>query len=498
MTRPPSLSSTGLDLWGNSTPDRHDVPVRNVLGWMTHEPPAPDRPIAPADLADGELIDRVRAGDESAYGLLFARHRGSASASAARIVGESEADDVVAEAFERILVALRRGEGPRLTFRPYLLATVNNAAVDRLRRIGRQIPVDPAELAPLFTESDGAQLRAEHAVLRSALASLPPRWQQVLWLCEVERVPHAEVGALLDLSSGAVSQLALRARRGLTKAYVDQHSGLDEPATWRADLRVLLLPLAATTLGAGGPGDLGPTGSALATGGVSSGAKAVLAVLAGVVTVGLAVGLAVHVAPDDDPPAPSPADSRGVSTPVPTGGPRTPRSGSPTSPTVRATTTTAPTTSNPSVPAGPSSTAPTPSPTSPTSPTSTDRPTTRPDASDHPTPSTPTAADPRLEVEVADSPRGAAWRRVVVHVIDAAPGVKVSLSGTGISRYCRPGCQSADPSGTWLATAATTPGSSSLVIDVLPEDAARFQARLTGSGWEDARAANNDATVHPA
>ena len=56
-----------------------------------------------------------------------------------------------------------------------------------------------------------------------AFASLPERWQLVLWHTEVEGQRPAEVAPLLGLTANAVSQLAHRAREGLRQAFVSMH-----------------------------------------------------------------------------------------------------------------------------------------------------------------------------------------------------------------------------------------------------------------------------------
>ena len=53
--------------------------------------------------SDPELIAAVRAGDADAYGVLFERHRLSALALARQIAGPSDADDLVSDAFIKVL-----------------------------------------------------------------------------------------------------------------------------------------------------------------------------------------------------------------------------------------------------------------------------------------------------------------------------------------------------------------------------------------------------------
>ena len=79
-------------------------------------------------LSDAELITSSRAGSDAAFAVLYNRHA-AAARSAARSLGASRADvdDLVSEAFTRVLSALRRGAGPEVAFRPYLMTCVRNA-----------------------------------------------------------------------------------------------------------------------------------------------------------------------------------------------------------------------------------------------------------------------------------------------------------------------------------------------------------------------------------
>src|SRR5215475_7886648 len=70
--------------------------------------------------SDARLIAAVRAGDPTAYGILYERHAASARRLASQIVKTpADADDVVAETFARVLYAIRGGNGPAEAFRPY-------------------------------------------------------------------------------------------------------------------------------------------------------------------------------------------------------------------------------------------------------------------------------------------------------------------------------------------------------------------------------------------
>src|SRR4051794_33955277 len=95
---------------------------------------------------DAELLDAVRSGDSAAYGQLYTRHMAAAQSLAHQLVrGPTDADDVVAEAFARVLDLLHRGGGPVDGFRPYLLTAVRRVAYDRYRGERRQVATGTIE-----------------------------------------------------------------------------------------------------------------------------------------------------------------------------------------------------------------------------------------------------------------------------------------------------------------------------------------------------------------
>ena len=71
---------------------------------------------APAEAqgpSDGELIEAVRHGSTEAYATLYERHVAAAHNMARQVAkSQAEADDLVSEAFAKVLDALRSGRGP--------------------------------------------------------------------------------------------------------------------------------------------------------------------------------------------------------------------------------------------------------------------------------------------------------------------------------------------------------------------------------------------------
>jgi RNA polymerase sigma factor (sigma-70 family) len=188
----------------------------------------------PADLSpksDAELIESVRNGEIAAYGALFERHA-TAAHNLARQLARSgaEADDLVSEAFAKVLDTLRAGKGPDTAFRAYLLTALRHTAYDKTRKDKRiDLTEDMTDVGGAVGEaltvqfSDTAVAGLERTMAAKAFAKLPERWQAVLWHTEIEQQSPADVAPLLGLTANGVSALAYRAREGLRQAYLQVH-----------------------------------------------------------------------------------------------------------------------------------------------------------------------------------------------------------------------------------------------------------------------------------
>ena len=134
--------------------------------------PRPDDLSSTGDLG---LLRAARRGDRLAFGLLYLRHNAAAwrvACVASRFSPDAEL--ALIEGFTRIFSALP--ENPEesaaggVSFRPYLLACVRQAALDRARVAGRSGPADAG------AEAEGAEGTPELA----PLAGLGPDGEIVL------------------------------------------------------------------------------------------------------------------------------------------------------------------------------------------------------------------------------------------------------------------------------------------------------------------------------
>ena len=189
-------------------------------------------------LGDAELISAVRGGDTQAYGQLFERHADAARRLARQLVSPGDVEDLVSEAFVKVLTVLQRGGGPDMAFRAYLLTAVRRLRVDRLRATSRLHTTDDMEMFdPGVPFRDTAVEGFENAAAARAFASLPERWQLVLWHTEVEGDKPGDIAEMLGMSPNSVSALAYRAREGLRQAFLNEHIADfdDDQCRWTHD-----------------------------------------------------------------------------------------------------------------------------------------------------------------------------------------------------------------------------------------------------------------------
>ncbi len=136
-----------------------------------------------------------------------------------RAAGDASlADDVVQEAFVRVLQTPRRvrDRGP---LEPYLYRVASNLLRDHWRRRGRDLRLGEA-LARREAVGGGARRPRDDALERAhalevTFAQLKPRERALLWLAHVDGYSHREIASILRLRPLSVRVLLSRARARL-------------------------------------------------------------------------------------------------------------------------------------------------------------------------------------------------------------------------------------------------------------------------------------------
>ena len=166
--------------------------------------------------SDEERMQAVGKGDLDALRDLVLAHQRSAWSVAFRFLHDSaEAEDVVQDAFLKILDAAPRYR-PTASFRTYLYQVVSRLCIDRVEKkrpdYTDEIP-DVADPSPGPGEILAA--RQEEDVVRTALDSLPANQRMAVILKHYEGLSYAEIGLAIGVTAKAVEGLLGRARSSL-------------------------------------------------------------------------------------------------------------------------------------------------------------------------------------------------------------------------------------------------------------------------------------------
>jgi len=170
---------------------------------------------------DSELLRSMLAGDEEALALLYRRRQGSVYRFALQMSGSKPmAEDVTQEVF---LFLMREGhvfDPARGSLSAFLLGVARNHVLRRMRVDQFMTPIgndDDDEAVFVATGTDLRPLddlaRAETIELvRRAVLSLPPKYREVVVLCELQDVSYGEAAEILGCAIGTVRSRLHRAR----------------------------------------------------------------------------------------------------------------------------------------------------------------------------------------------------------------------------------------------------------------------------------------------
>ena len=134
-----------------------------------------------------------------------------------RVGEEAVAEDIVSEAFIRLLESTHAGSGPRTSLRGWLMGTVSNLVNDYFRKVYNQ-PTDPlydevpASIGDPTTWTEGKDRQEK---LHWALAKLTIDQQNVLALRFGSGCSLAETAVMMDKKPNAIKQLQFRALTAL-------------------------------------------------------------------------------------------------------------------------------------------------------------------------------------------------------------------------------------------------------------------------------------------
>ena len=176
------------------------------------------------DPNDLQLVQRVQAGDRSAFDLLVRKYQYRVAALVRRYVrDEAEAEDVAQEAFVRAWRALPQFRGES-QFYTWLYRIAVNTAKNHLAGLGRRPAMEAIDdeagttLREAEALQDGASpeqevLRGElEALVLAAFEALAPELREALSLREVEGLSYEAIAERMGCPIGTVRSRIFRAR----------------------------------------------------------------------------------------------------------------------------------------------------------------------------------------------------------------------------------------------------------------------------------------------
>ncbi len=181
-------------------------------------------PPAATDAApsDHELVRAAAAGDREAFAELYTRYHVCIFRFARLMTGSTaSAEDVVQDVFLALMRDASRYDVRRASLSTYLYGIARRQTRRRLARERRFVMLgsfesgrsDHTASQPL----DDVIRAGELERLRLAILGLPPRYREIVVLCDLQDVAYADAAAMLGCAIGTVRSRLHRARHLLAK-----------------------------------------------------------------------------------------------------------------------------------------------------------------------------------------------------------------------------------------------------------------------------------------
>ena len=169
--------------------------------------------------ADEALMERVQAGEEEAFKLLYNRYRLPLYGYIRRMVSRGElADEIFQDSFLNVYRAREGWLAHHGSFRSWLYRIATNLIRDRARSQGRR-PEFSSEDLDIFGAASGERVDPTSRMgLERALATLPENLRDAFWLGAVDGLDHREVAMALSITPDNARARISRARQHLRTA----------------------------------------------------------------------------------------------------------------------------------------------------------------------------------------------------------------------------------------------------------------------------------------
>jgi RNA polymerase sigma-70 factor (ECF subfamily) len=178
--------------------------------------------------SDGDLLERIRAGDQAALQALYGRHHVKIFRFALRLVhSEASAEDIVSEVFIDVWRNATNFEG-RSEASTWLLAIARNKAYSLLRR-KKEDGLDDEMAAAIEDKADNPEVvlqkKSKGELLRACLSGLSREHREVIDLVYYHDKSVEEVALIVGAPEGTVKTRMFHARKKLSQ--LAQAAGID-------------------------------------------------------------------------------------------------------------------------------------------------------------------------------------------------------------------------------------------------------------------------------
>src|SRR3954451_1741802 len=198
--------------------------------------------------SDGDLVVRLRAGDDTAFESIYDRYHHGLFAFCRHMLGSrEEAEDAIQHVFLAVHRNLRAGD-KLVTLKPWLYAVARNRCLNMLaaRRQGASLDDVPEPSTDGLAVAAAVERRQDLQALLGDLAGLPDDQRAALLLAELGDLSHDEIAQALEVRRDKVKALVFQARTSLMHTRdardTDCRAIQEQLATMRgADLRRVTL-----------------------------------------------------------------------------------------------------------------------------------------------------------------------------------------------------------------------------------------------------------------
>lgn len=177
---------------------------------------------------DGELLQRVGAGDAAAYRALVERHMPALLRLARRMLrDDAEAEDVTQDALLRLWRGAKSIEVGTNGVKPWLWRVTSNICIDRMR--AKRASAGEDELPDIEIAATQHHRLEQQDLARqvdASLKTLPERQRLALVLFHYQGLTQNEVAEAMEISAEAVESLLARARRTVKGLLADEWKSL--------------------------------------------------------------------------------------------------------------------------------------------------------------------------------------------------------------------------------------------------------------------------------